>query len=103
MKANDGEVAISLSKLLKLDIAIQKEIVRMAIRELKGNLNRITYNHWQALDSMIKEKRTGASLDLPDGVRCIKEYESLVFCKGRKKSPHLYPLPQGERYVIQLP
>lgn len=89
MKANDDEVAISLSKLLKRDIAIQKEIVRMAIRELKGDLNRITYNHWQDIDSMIKEKSTGASLDLPDGIRCIKEYERLVFCRRKKKSPGL--------------
>jgi len=105
-RTHQGEVVLSLNKLFKKSLAIQKEVVRMAIKELKGDLNRITYSHWQDIESLIEEKSTGASLDLPDGIRCIKEYGRLIFCKGKGKVPIPwrggFPLQKGA-FPVQLP
>jgi tRNA(Ile)-lysidine synthase len=68
-------------KFLNEDLAIQRMIVREAVRSAKGDLNSVTYGHWEDLKNLLK-KKTRWSLDLPGGVCVTRPGNNLVFRKG---------------------
>jgi len=84
---------------LKEDIAIQRMIVREAIKRIKGDLNSITYGHWEDLNRMLK-KSEGWSLDLPGGIVARKVRDSLMFSKGRVKIDNK---STTARYSLKIP
>jgi len=84
---------------LNEDIAIQRMIIREAIKMIKGNLNSITYGHWEDLNRMLK-KSEGWSLDLPGGVVVRRMKDSLVFLKGRTE---INNNSTAVRYSLKIP
>jgi tRNA(Ile)-lysidine synthase len=86
---NGSGVGVDL-KFLDEDTAIQRLIIREAIRAVKGNLEAVTYRHWEGLQKLLR-KRTGWALDLPGGVRVRRGADALIFAKAGQESP-AYPL-----------
>ena len=69
---NSSEIVIDIKKFKKQSTALRKRILRAALEELKGNLRRLTYQHWKEMDELI-EKRPGNSIvDLPGGINVVK-------------------------------
>lgn len=79
------KVRVSL-RFLDEDVAIQRMIIREAVRKIKGDLNSITYAHWEDLNGLLKKKAKW-QLNLPDNVLAKGEKNGLIFCRktARKK------------------
>lgn len=73
------EVKINHKKLLATHTALQKLVVRLAIKELKGDTRRIDYRHWKELEDLIVNRPKNSIVDLPSGVSVVKKDKELVF------------------------
>ncbi len=84
--SGDNGITISLKKLLALHKALQKLVVRCAIKEVKGDVRRIDYRHWKELENLAQQRPQKSIVDLPGEVSVVKSKENLVFYKRAAKS-----------------
>ncbi len=75
----NGKIILSSEKIKGFPAAIQREIFRETIRELKGNLRRIRYQHWKEFESLIQERPGGSVVDLPGGISVEKNKRGITF------------------------
>ncbi len=80
------ELIIFLDKLSRYHDAIKSEVVRIAIENKKGDLNRITHKNWKDLESLMSSNKSGAQVHIPGGITVIKDYNTLVFAKKGVKN-----------------
>ncbi|MFC1576721.1 tRNA lysidine(34) synthetase TilS [Candidatus Omnitrophota bacterium] len=65
----DGRIEIPLKDIAIQPKALQKEILRDALKEAGGLIKKLTYRHWKDAEVLIRQKKKGALMDLPGGVR----------------------------------
>jgi tRNA(Ile)-lysidine synthase len=70
---------VLLRDILLQPKALQKEIVREAFKETGGNIKKLTFRHWRDVDSLIRKKEIGKSLDLPGRVKMRKTRDRIIF------------------------
>ncbi len=83
-----ARIEISLRDLLRQHIALQPLIVREIICSLKGDLKRITYRHWQEIESILTYKDKW-SIDLPGKIKVNKKGGRLIFMTKDITQKHL--------------
>jgi tRNA(Ile)-lysidine synthase len=71
-------ISINITTLKQQHIAIQREIVRMAVTRLHTGLKDIESVHIEAALSLIEQARTGSQINLPHGVIIKVEYDKLI-------------------------
>lgn len=74
----NGEILIDIKRLKKQPEAIRKRVLRTALRELKGDLRRFTYQHWKEVDELLGSRPTHSKVDLPAGISVAKKKDSIV-------------------------
>ena len=79
------EVSIGLKDIVVQPKALQKEILRDALEKAGGEVKRLSFRHWKDLESFIRDKRTGDSIDLPGDIRITRTNQSLIFAPRVKK------------------
>jgi len=82
----DG-VRVDLSAINAMHPAAGRRVIRTAILRVKQNLRRITFSQVDAIIDLAKKARTGGYLDLPDGIRAIKDPAVLIIKKENRESP----------------
>jgi len=70
---------LALKKFLKLHPALQRIILRLMIRRLKGNLRRISYQHLRELEDLIFFRPINSIAFLPQGLTVTKKKNFLIF------------------------
>ena len=64
-----------------MDLAAGRRIIRKAIFSVKQDLRRITFLHVDAVLKLAKQGQACGSLDLPGGVRVVKDTAALTIKK----------------------
>jgi len=83
-QTSDG-IRLDLPKFNKMHPAAGRRIIRKAILSVKHDLRRITFSHVDAVLDLAGKIRSGGFLDLPDGIRVIKDTAVLTIKKkGRE-------------------
>lgn len=77
-KNTSGEIRINIKSLKRQPEAIKKRILRRALEELKGDLRRLTYQHWKETEYLINDRPTNSIVDLPGGIKLSKSKNALV-------------------------
>jgi len=77
-RARNGEILIDIKKLKRQPEAVRKRILRVALQEFKGDLKRLTYQHWKEMDKLINERPGNSIVDLPGGINVVKKKSSIV-------------------------
>jgi len=62
--------------------ALQKEILRDLLENAGGEIKRLSFRHWKEMESLIRHKSTGNSVDLPGGIRVMRLADKMVFSKN---------------------
>ena len=75
-KGNEA-IEIDVLKLKNFHIAIQRRVIRIALRMIKKNLLKISATHIEDILNSINKGFSGKSLNLPDGIRVLYEYDKL--------------------------
>jgi len=77
-KIKQGQIAIGIKKFKEFPDAVRKRVLRAALEELKGDLRRLTYQHWKEMEELINERPVNSVVDLPAGINVIKEKASII-------------------------
>lgn len=84
-RASD-RISLDIPGVSGLDPAAGRRIIRKAIFSVKKDLRRITFLHVDAVLELAKQGQAGSGLDLPDGVRVIKDTAALTIKKENQAS-----------------
>jgi tRNA(Ile)-lysidine synthase len=84
LKQEDGKLLIDYKKFKKFHPALQREIIRDAIKKVKGNLRKINYEHWKEIEKLFNRK-SGSIVDLPQGISLKKEKNIIYLYQRRDK------------------
>jgi len=76
---SSGKLTLNCEKLLELNLAIQRRIIREGIKFLKGSYQDIYYEHIDLVLDLIKNSETGSRLDLPQGIIVRLNYHEIIF------------------------
>ncbi len=79
LKQDTVEVQLSLDPFTNLPSALNRRLVRKAIRKIKGNLRRITLFHVDAAVKLALSGAQGDVLDFPDRIRVRKQKDRICF------------------------
>ncbi|MBU1911994.1 MAG: hypothetical protein KKB22_00470, partial [Candidatus Omnitrophica bacterium] len=58
--------------------AIRKRILRAGLEELKGDLRRLTYQHWKEIEELIDSRPVNSIVDLPAGISITKDRANII-------------------------
>ncbi|MDP2980852.1 MAG: tRNA lysidine(34) synthetase TilS [Candidatus Omnitrophota bacterium] len=72
-KIKREEILIDIKKFKKQPEAVRKRILRAALEELKGDLRRLTYQHWKEIEELIDSRPVNSIVDLPAGIIITKD------------------------------
>lgn len=78
-RGKDGSVKIELKDIVVQPKALQKEILRDSLEKSGGEVKRLSFRHWKELEELIRQKRKGASIDLPGDIRITRTANTLIF------------------------
>ncbi|HHY45956.1 MAG TPA: tRNA lysidine(34) synthetase TilS [Firmicutes bacterium] len=92
-------IEVSADTLAGLDRGLARRVVREALRRFSPGLRDIEVGHVDEVLELAKRPQSGVGIDLPGGVRAVKEYRSLVLEKasnGAGKAPGTTPRRENE-------
>lgn len=95
----NGALYFGIGEFNKLDIVIQKEIVRRAMAKLVGRLKDIEAKHVHQILSLM-DKQVGKVIDLPYEMIALKEYRSIKLYK--KGYENIDPVPISP-VIVKIP
>jgi len=92
-------VKLPLSKLKLLPVALQRRIIRQAIRVVKGDLRGIEFKHIDLVLETLDKGEPKLGLDVTKNLAIFMEYENLIIAK---KKEALQP-PSLTEIVVKVP
>lgn len=99
-QVKDTDIQINTNRFTKLPVSLQKGVLRKAIKLIKGDLQKITYQHCDELYRLINERKTGSVVDLPQKIKAVKKQHKIIFTLNPKpKTLHLTPISK----VLNMP
>jgi tRNA(Ile)-lysidine synthase len=94
IKSQDNAVWLNIKEFLKANPALQKRLIRRAIKQVKGNLKDVEGVHLESALALCKDGRTGSQIHLPDNIRVLKSYEAVkIFVHDDTASQPVFDLP----------
>jgi len=98
--ARCGRNAVEIRRaFLREDKAIQRMIIREALKRLKGDLNAVTYRHWQDLERLLCARQRWA-FSLPGKITARADKEKLILSSEVPGSGATY---LGGLYTLDVP
>ncbi len=94
----DASINLPIKGLKSLPISFKRGVVRLAIEDVKGNLEGIDYRHWKKIEDLIEGGL--ASFNLPDGI-CVTKRAKTVQFASKKKTENMQKLPLSA--IIKIP
>ncbi|MFA6142698.1 MAG: tRNA lysidine(34) synthetase TilS [Candidatus Omnitrophota bacterium] len=83
IKSDGKSVKIDLKDIAVQPRTIQKEILRDMLDKSGGLVKKLSFRHWKEMETLIRHKGKGRSIDLPGGIRITKTDRSLIFAGTR--------------------
>ena len=74
-----AQIAMRIEVFWHQPKAIQRQLVRRAIQQLRCDEGRLEFRHWLEIERMFHERPIGTLLDLPGGVQVVRESDRVVF------------------------
>ena len=94
-RLNNREVRFQRDFFATLPVALARRVIRGAIKEVKGNLRRITFDHIDDILALMAGNTGHKNLDLPQGIRITLTKRWLYVTRSIKPLRHLGPLHQS--------
>jgi len=73
-------VEVSMAAFLHQPPALQRQLLRQAIQQIKGDVRALEFRHWMEIQRLFTERPVGTLLDLPGGVQLRRERDR-VLCR----------------------
>ncbi|MFA4842467.1 MAG: tRNA lysidine(34) synthetase TilS [Candidatus Omnitrophota bacterium] len=83
LKAKQLKNRIPLDKFLRMNPAVQRMCLRLAIKRIKGDTRRITFRHIKEIEGLIRSRPLNSIVDLPKGISVIKKKNRIFFYRRK--------------------
>lgn len=80
VKVRPPVVDVSIAAFLHQPPALQRQLLRQAIQQIKGDLRAFEFRHWVEIQRLFTERPVGTVLDLPGGVQ-LRRDKDRVLCR----------------------
>lgn len=78
VKPHNGALAIRCEGLIGQPKALQRQLIRLAIQSLQGDLAGFEFRHWLQIERLVTDRPAGTILDLPGQVRLERTREHVL-------------------------
>ena len=68
-----GSLAIRITGFLRQPQALQRQLMRLAIHDVQGDLTGFEFRHWLEIERLFRERPVGTILDLPNGTQLERQ------------------------------
>jgi tRNA(Ile)-lysidine synthase len=89
----DG-ISLPIRDLLGLHPALQKQVVRFALKKCLGSLHRVATLHIESILALCRVKQSGRRIRLPHGNVALRQFSNLLLLK--------HDLPSGSSFTYEL-
>ena len=96
----DGKLIINRQRLQDLHIALQREVLRLAVMKAAGDLNGWGFLHIEQMITFVKTAKTGTILELPKQFVLVCDYQTVELCH---KSTLKQPATQDVYQILRVP
>src|SRR4030042_1434879 len=93
----EGDISIPLSSFVKLPGPLRNRVARHNLKRIGRSIRKNGFDHIQAILGLADGGDSQSMIDLPNGLRVKKGYDSLEFASGPGKDFHEYS------YLIESP
>lgn len=83
-REGQGEIALDLQRFLQYNISVKRRVLREVVKQLKGDLLKISFKDIDSILKLSQKGRTGSRVDLPS-VLAEKSYGELILRRGEDK------------------
>lgn len=104
-QVDKGVVIYNWSAWFALPLGLQRRVIRRGYETLRGNLQGIEFKHVAAAVDLLRQKKTGATLNLPQRVVLKQHYKifSLSDQTYQMMSSNLPRIPKTDTIVLKIP
>ena len=98
-------IVLDSEKLKQMHKAIMSRVIRAAIEKLNQNLKGVEKKHIEDIISLIRNKKTGKSIDIASGITIKTSYEDLILEKKQvvEKKDYIYKINVNDiNYIPEL-
>lgn len=88
-----ARIEISMAMFRRQPNALQRQLIRLAVRQLQGDLSRFEFRHWLEVERLFLDRPEGSVVDLPDGLRFRRDGERVVGVKLHPSEESRYTEP----------
>jgi tRNA(Ile)-lysidine synthase len=99
-KREDGVIRLDRKKICSLPVALQRQLIRLSIARILGDVRDIEANHIEAVRALLG-KGAGKRIPLPHGLVCQKGYDELILALSPLSSCPFPPLESG--FSLEVP
>ena len=93
----DGGIALGIEAIAVLHPALQKQVLRCALRYCLGSLKGLTLTHVEALLSLCRHSQSGDRLPLPRKAMAMRQFDELLLLRNAPESQ------AGFCYELEVP
>jgi len=97
-----AEVRIRVVSFLRQPQALQRQLVRQAIRAVRGDLTQFEFRHWREIERLFVERPQGTQLHLPGGVVLRREEAQVVLRLVEEAAPAELADGAAKRYTAPI-
>lgn len=76
------ELAISIARFTRQPPAVQRQLLRQAVRQIRTEGGQWEFRHWRQAERLFTDQPSGTILDLPGGVQLVRR-NGQVICRLR--------------------
>ncbi|UCH11822.1 MAG: tRNA lysidine(34) synthetase TilS, partial [Candidatus Omnitrophota bacterium] len=97
----DASISLPIKGLKSLPISFKRGVVRIAIENVKGNLEGIDYRHWVKIEDLMEGATT--CLHLPGGINVVKRPKTVHFMVKKNGAGGEFKKIVPETNLIKIP
>jgi tRNA(Ile)-lysidine synthase len=96
-------LSMPIPYFLKLPVASRRRVIRLAIKDVKKDLRRISWDHIEAIQRLAQAEKPQAALNLPGRLTVRRTYGHLILSASmkRKPQPFHYRLDEPGAYDLR--
>lgn len=96
----DSRIVLSIAGMADLDLAMQRRLLRRALKLVAKTLRQISFGHIEAVRGLLTRGRPWQSIDLPHQIRVSRMDPGLVFSREKETLRHIPPAGKAEGPVF---
>ena len=94
VKPQHGHLVVRIGGLLKQPKAIQRQLIRLAIQHLQGDLTGFEFRHWLEIEQLFTNRPVGTILALPGALRLERGPDRVIVRHSSRPDETARPVPQ---------